>query len=94
MDLDDPLDFENEDPLLTNPVVNKKRKKAIGLDDLLTDHYKQKSQILEREKKRAAKAKKNYNSDEDENGKEALLSNIVNSCQNQAYYNFSYSCLL
>lgn len=70
------------------------RKKAIGLDDLLTDHYKQKSQILEREKKRAAKAKKNYNSDEDENGKEALLSNIVNSCQNQAYYNFSYSCLL
>lgn len=25
MDLDDPLDFENEDPLLTNPVVNKKR---------------------------------------------------------------------
>ncbi|KDO60262.1 hypothetical protein CISIN_1g012734mg [Citrus sinensis] len=83
MDLDDPLDFENEDPLITNPVVNKKRKKAIGLDDLLTDHYKQKSQILEREKKRAAKAKKNYNSDEDENGKEALLSNIVNSCQNQ-----------
>ncbi|KAH9660535.1 actin protein 2/3 complex subunit-like protein [Citrus sinensis] len=77
MDLDDPLDFENEDPLLTNPVVNKKRKKAIGLDDLLTDHYKQKSQILEREKKRAAKAKKNYNSDEDENGKEALLSNIM-----------------
>lgn len=83
MDLDDPLDFENEDPLLTNHVVNKKRKKAIGLDDLLTDHYKQKSQILEREKKRAAKAKNNYNSDEDENGKEALLSNIVNNCQNQ-----------
>ncbi|KAH9700368.1 actin protein 2/3 complex subunit-like protein [Citrus sinensis] len=79
MDLDDPLDFENEDPLITNPVVNKKRKKAIGLDDLLTDHYKQKSQILEREKKRAAKAKKNYNSDEDENGKEALLSNIETS---------------
>lgn len=60
------------------------RKKIIGLDDLLTDHYKQKSKLIEKEKKRA-KAKKNYNSDEDESGKEALLSNIVNSCQNQAW---------
>ncbi|KAJ4725019.1 Actin protein 2/3 complex subunit-like protein [Melia azedarach] len=60
MDLDAPLDFENDDPLLPSPAVNKKRKKIIG-----------------------AKAQKDYDSDEDENDKEALLSNIVNSCQNQ-----------
>ncbi|KAJ0083211.1 hypothetical protein Patl1_30579 [Pistacia atlantica] len=82
MDLDAPLDFETEDPLRSSTLVNNKRKKIIGLDDLLTDHYKQKRKLIEKEKKRA-KAKKNYNSDEDENSKEALLSNIVNSCQNQ-----------
>ncbi|KAL5765686.1 hypothetical protein ACOSP7_016303 [Xanthoceras sorbifolium] len=82
MDLDAPLDFENEDNLVSQPVVNKKRKIVIGLDDLLTDHYKQKSKLIEKEKKKA-KASKNYNSDEDETGKEALLSNIVNSCQNK-----------
>ncbi|XP_031260200.1 uncharacterized protein LOC116118353 [Pistacia vera] len=82
MDLDAPLDFETEDPLRSSTLVNNKRKKIIGLDDLLTDHYKQKRKLIEKAKKRA-KAKKNYNSDEDENSKEALLSNIVNSCQNQ-----------
>ncbi|XP_044504933.1 uncharacterized protein LOC123225129 isoform X2 [Mangifera indica] len=82
MDLDAPLDFETEDPFRASSIVKNKRKKIIGLDDLLTDHYKQKSKLIEKEKKRA-KAKKNYNSDEDESGKEALLSNIVNSCQNQ-----------
>ncbi|KAJ0020681.1 hypothetical protein Pint_32058 [Pistacia integerrima] len=82
MDLDAPLDFETEDPLRSSTLVNNKRKKIIGLDDLLTDHYKQKRKLIEKAKKRE-KAKKNYNSDEDENSKEALLSNIVNSCQNQ-----------
>ncbi|XP_021670843.2 uncharacterized protein LOC110657789 isoform X1 [Hevea brasiliensis] len=81
--MDDPLDFESEDPLLSSPVINQKsRKKVIGLDDLLTDYYKEKSKVIERESKRA-KAKKNYNSDEDDNGKEALLSRKINECHNQ-----------
>ncbi|KAF2300675.1 hypothetical protein GH714_015109 [Hevea brasiliensis] len=82
VNMDDPLDFESEDPLLSSPVINQKRKKVIGLDDLLTDYYKEKSKVIERESKRA-KAKKNYNSDEDDNGKEALLSRKINECHNQ-----------
>uniref|UniRef100_A0A6N2KPI5 Uncharacterized protein n=1 Tax=Salix viminalis TaxID=40686 RepID=A0A6N2KPI5_SALVM len=51
--MDAPLDFEFEDPLLISPVIVKKRKKVIGLDDLLTDHYQEKSKVIERESKHA-----------------------------------------
>lgn len=80
--MDAPLDFEFEDPLLISPVIVKKRKKVIGLDDLLTDHYQEKSKVIERESKRA-KAKKKYDSDEDDFDKEALLSKQINECHNQ-----------
>ncbi|XP_065869281.1 uncharacterized protein [Euphorbia lathyris] len=81
--MDGPLDFESEDPLLSAPVT-KKRKKVIGLDDLLTDFYKEKSKMIERESKQA-KARKNDNSDDDEsdNRKEAMLSRKINECHNQ-----------
>ncbi|OAY51545.2 uncharacterized protein LOC110613563 isoform X1 [Manihot esculenta] len=83
VNMDDPLDFESEDQLLSSPVINQKsRKKVIGLDELLTDYFKEKSKVIERECKRA-KAKKNYNSDEDDGGKEALLSRKINECRNQ-----------
>lgn len=59
------------------------RKKVIGLDDLLCDHYKEKSKLLERECKQG-KAQRNYNSDEDENSKEASLAEVIDQCQNQA----------
>ncbi|KAJ6904578.1 hypothetical protein NC652_022561 [Populus alba x Populus x berolinensis] len=80
--MDAPLDFEFEDPLLNSPVIVKKSKKVIGLDDLLTDHYQEKSKVIERESKRA-KAKKKYDSDEDDFDKEALLSKQINECHNQ-----------
>lgn len=59
------------------------RKKVIGLDDLLSDHYKQKSSVLEKSKR--AKAKKSYSSDEDEDIGEANLSRCVEECQKEAY---------
>lgn len=65
------------------------RKKLIGLDDLLTDHYKQKSKLVEKESKRA-KAPKNYHSDEEEDTKAASLSRLVDECQNQAAHLPSY----
>ncbi|KDP43973.1 hypothetical protein JCGZ_05440 [Jatropha curcas] len=83
INMDEPLDFESEDTLLSAPVINQKRMKVIGLDDLLTDYYKEKSKVVEREAKRAKASKKNYNSDEDDRCKEALLSRKINECHNQ-----------
>lgn len=82
MEMDGPLDFESEDPLLSSPVTLKKRKKIIGLDDLLTDHYKDKCKLVEKESKQAKK-KKNYDSDDDDFGKEAVVSQVVDECQNK-----------
>ncbi|CAN6222611.1 unnamed protein product [Urochloa humidicola] len=38
MVMDEPLDFEEEDPLLSAALLAK-RKKVIGLDDLLLDYF-------------------------------------------------------
>lgn len=73
------LDFELEDHLIANPP--KKRKKIIGLDDLLSDHYKQKGSLVE--KSRKAKSKRSYSSDEDEDVGEAKLSRCVEECQKE-----------
>ncbi|XP_043698604.1 uncharacterized protein LOC122649486 isoform X2 [Telopea speciosissima] len=77
-DMEAPLDFELEDPLLSPPVPTKKRGKGIGLDDLLKDFFKEKKKRNEREFKRA-KSRICYNSDEDE--ETAHLSELVNQCQ-------------
>lgn len=82
-DMDSPLDFELEDSFQRSPISRKKRKKVIGLDDLLTDFYKEKS-LVEKEFKRA-KASKYYNSDDDDDdnaqtSKEALISQYVDEC--------------
>lgn len=61
------------------------RKKIIGLDDLLTDHYKDKCKLVEKESK-LAKKRKNYDSDDDDFGKEAVVSQVVDECQNKVKY--------
>ncbi|XP_028125457.1 uncharacterized protein LOC114322367 isoform X1 [Camellia sinensis] len=84
MDIDGPLDFESEDLLLKSPALTtKKRKKVIGLDDLVNDYLKE-NKKLEMKSKRA-KAQKNYHSDEDEDkdDREAKLSECVEKCQKE-----------
>uniref|UniRef100_A0A1J3IVI2 Coiled-coil SMC6 And NSE5 INteracting (CANIN) domain-containing protein n=1 Tax=Noccaea caerulescens TaxID=107243 RepID=A0A1J3IVI2_NOCCA len=80
--LDGPLDFENEDPLVNPPASVEKRKKVIGLDDLLSDFYKEKSKLIDKQNKKR-KASKVYDSDDDEHGQEAAISKYVDQCQNQ-----------
>ncbi|KAG7572802.1 hypothetical protein ISN44_As09g011550 [Arabidopsis suecica] len=82
MDLDGPLDFENEDPLVNPPPTIEKRKKVIGLDDLLSDFYKEKSKVIDKVNKKR-KVSKVYHSDDDEQGQVDLLSQCVDECQNQ-----------
>ncbi|XP_020214916.1 uncharacterized protein LOC109798895 [Cajanus cajan] len=84
MDMNDPLDFEVEDALLKSPPINNKRKKIIGLDDLLQDHYREQDKLLEKGNKKAnTKAKKKKSSYDDKDSKEAKLTRIVEKCHNQ-----------
>lgn len=55
----------------------------IGLDDLLSDFYKEKSKLIDRGNRKRKASSKLYDSDDDERGQEALLS-IVDDCRNQA----------
>ncbi|XP_054812585.1 uncharacterized protein LOC129313467 isoform X2 [Prosopis cineraria] len=83
INMDDPLDFEREDQLLKVPSTNnKKRKKVIGLDDLLNDHYIEQNKLKEKQSKKA-KARKNSHEDDDEYNNEAMLSKIVEKCEKQ-----------
>ncbi|KAG4994554.1 hypothetical protein glysoja_008259 [Glycine soja] len=88
MDTNDPLDFEVEDDLLKCPPINNiiKRKKIIGLDDLLKDHYIEQGKLLEKRKKQKKKAKKIESSYDDEDSKEARLTRIVEKCHNQTAF--------
>ncbi|OMP02420.1 hypothetical protein COLO4_11107 [Corchorus olitorius] len=83
MDNDDPLDFEIEDPLLEKPAVSKRRRKVVELDDLLKEHYKEQSKLIEKEAKKKTKAQKIYDSDDEKHDKEAKLSSLLDDCQNQ-----------
>ncbi|XP_042492694.1 uncharacterized protein LOC122072189 isoform X2 [Macadamia integrifolia] len=77
-DMEAPLDFELEDPILSPPAPTKRRGRDVGLDDLLKDFFKEKKKRDEREFKRA-RSRKCYNSDEDE--ETAHLSKLVNQCE-------------
>ncbi|PSR95219.1 SMC5-SMC6 complex localization factor protein [Actinidia chinensis var. chinensis] len=81
MDIDGPLDFESEDLLLKPPTPSKRRKKIIGLDDLVNDYLKE-NKKLELKAKRT-KARKNYYSDDEEDSVEAKLSECVEKCQKE-----------
>lgn len=83
--MDDPLDFELQDDLLVPLPINKKRKKVIGLDDLLNEHYKEQEKLAEKQNKQAKKKakaneKKKY---DDEDRKEAHLNRLVEKCHHQ-----------
>ncbi|XP_052188036.1 uncharacterized protein LOC127798485 isoform X2 [Diospyros lotus] len=82
MEMDGPLDFEAEDRLLNlKSPAPAKRRKLIGLDDLLKDHL-QENKTLEMKSKRA-KARKNDYSDDDEDDREVKLSECVEKCQRE-----------
>ncbi|MED6184377.1 hypothetical protein PIB30_046912 [Stylosanthes scabra] len=90
LDINDPLDFELEDRLLKPPpkVSNKRRKKVIGVDDLLTDRLREQQKLKEeqdeQEKPKRKKVKKEATShDDDEDPREALLTKLVQKCENQ-----------
>ncbi|XP_023640259.1 uncharacterized protein LOC17888683 [Capsella rubella] len=83
MDLDGPLDFENEDPLVNPPAAIEKRKKVIGLDDLLSDFYKEKSKVIDKQNKKRKVTKVYDSDDDDELGKVAQLSQCVDECHSQ-----------
>ncbi|CAN4120387.1 unnamed protein product [Withania somnifera] len=83
MEMDEPLDFEFEEPSHVNPIVTKqKKKKVIGLDDLLSDFYQVKSDTPKKGSKRA-KIQKSDESDDDMDTREAELHNYVSKCQQQ-----------
>ncbi|KAM5584267.1 hypothetical protein ABKV19_003901 [Rosa sericea] len=82
MDFDNLLDFESDEPVLNPPP--KKRKKVIGLDDLLTDFYKEEGKLVEKAARKAkAKARRNNDSDEEDEHREASLCQLVDTCENQ-----------
>ncbi|KAF3581461.1 hypothetical protein DY000_02030412 [Brassica cretica] len=83
MNMDGPLDFENEDPLVNPPPSAEKRKKVIGLDDLLSDFYKEKSKLIDRGNRKRKASSKLYDSDDDERGQEALLSIMNEICSEE-----------
>ncbi|PNY11048.1 hypothetical protein L195_g007647, partial [Trifolium pratense] len=58
-------------------------KKAIGLDDLLDDHYKEQDKLLKKNNKKAKKKAKEKKKYEAEDVKEAYLTRIVEKCHNQ-----------
>ncbi|KAF8039486.1 hypothetical protein BT93_B1882 [Corymbia citriodora subsp. variegata] len=77
------LDFELEDPLVFAPPAAsaKKSKKVIGLDDLLSDFYKEKGKRVEGAAKRKRVVK--HDSDEEDNAREATLSYTLDEYQKQ-----------
>ncbi|KAI4322322.1 hypothetical protein L6164_022027 [Bauhinia variegata] len=81
--MDGRLDFEIEDELIKVPEVNKKRKKVIGLDELLTDFYKEQSERVEKEAKRKKERKKKSYEYDDFDRKEAALTRLVEKCHDQ-----------
>ncbi|XP_072960119.1 uncharacterized protein [Typha angustifolia] len=86
MVMDDPLDFEEEDLLLSNTrATTKRRRKVIGLDDLLTDYCIEKKKFVHCKSKRS-NASKAYNSDEEDKKmreNEITFCKFVNNCQKQ-----------
>ncbi|KAF3335222.1 hypothetical protein FCM35_KLT19729 [Carex littledalei] len=94
--MEEPLDFEQEDLLSHAPRLPIKRKKAIGLDDLLSDFYGGKkddllSDFYGGKKKTMDKCSRHgYDSDEDDKRvaqNETYLRKFVEDCEKQASVN-------
>ncbi|KAG8052772.1 hypothetical protein GUJ93_ZPchr0001g32859 [Zizania palustris] len=65
MVLDEPLDFEEEDPLIPHTRLVK-RKKVIGLDDLLVDFFETGKDELKAAGVKSKHGPKGYNSDDED----------------------------
>lgn len=87
MVIDDPLDFEGEnDPLLSAPRPAK-RKKVIGLDDLLVDFFESGKDELKASGSKSKRGLKGYNSDDEDKKireKEINFCKFVEECEEQA----------
>ncbi|XP_047975202.1 uncharacterized protein LOC125217722 isoform X1 [Salvia hispanica] len=78
-----PLDFEFEEPIQFSPAPPKKRKKLIGLDDLLHDIQKEQKRLDEKKLKQK-KIRKAFDAEDDEEDAEAaLLSECVDKCEKE-----------
>lgn len=86
---EEPLDFEFEDPLFLTPTrpPNAKRRKVIGLDDLLTDHYKEEHKSAERIRQRDASnsCSSDKNNDYKQTTKERVVSKLVDDCHDKVH---------
>ncbi|KAI4383778.1 hypothetical protein MLD38_009578 [Melastoma candidum] len=78
-----PLDFEFEDPLDGLPVPSKRRKKVIGLDDLLTDFYKEEGKRVQAAASKRRKNPRKGDSDVEDNAREVTVSNALDKYQKQ-----------
>uniref|UniRef100_A0A0A9B1V6 Uncharacterized protein n=1 Tax=Arundo donax TaxID=35708 RepID=A0A0A9B1V6_ARUDO len=86
MVMDEPLDFEKEDPILPAPRPAK-RKKVIGLDDLLLDYYESGKDELKVKPRKSKHGSKGYNSDDEDTSfreKEIEVSKALEVCEEQA----------
>ncbi|KAI3450624.1 hypothetical protein Pfo_007289 [Paulownia fortunei] len=79
----DPLDFEFEEPIRISPPLTKKKKKLIGLDDLLEDYKKEQKRLNERKSKQKKIRKVSDAEDEVYDAAEARLSECVDKCQKE-----------
>ncbi|PKA49056.1 hypothetical protein AXF42_Ash010740 [Apostasia shenzhenica] len=84
-DMNDPLDFELEDQMIVAPPAAAKRKKVIGLDDLLADYYTLQSEVDVKAHKKSKTSKKHDSDDEDKNQEENEMkfSEMANECEKQ-----------
>ncbi|XP_075490899.1 uncharacterized protein LOC142529285 isoform X1 [Primulina tabacum] len=78
----EPLDFEFEDPIPSSPVA-KKKKKLIGLDDLLEDYQKEQKILDEKKSKRTNIRNVSEAEDEFDDASEARLSECVDKCEKE-----------
>ncbi|KAL3828499.1 hypothetical protein ACJIZ3_017301 [Penstemon smallii] len=78
----EPLDFEFEEPVKISSPFAKKKKKLIGLDDLLEDHVRE-QEIKEKKFKRRKIRNVSDSEDEVDDAAEAQLSECVDKCQTE-----------
>ncbi|KAG9151245.1 hypothetical protein Leryth_002790 [Lithospermum erythrorhizon] len=78
----DTFDFDFEDSIQLSP-PKKKKKKLIGLDDLLDDFYKEQHIKLAEKKSKRAKVKIDKEDENDHDDREAELSKFVGHCEDK-----------
>ncbi|KAI5666413.1 hypothetical protein M9H77_16266 [Catharanthus roseus] len=79
--IDDAFDSDFEEPRSIALAKAKKKRKVIGLDDLLADYYEEKSKLLERESKKKAKKPCASDEEKDEDVREVAFAEFVDECQ-------------